>query len=529
MQTPQVFSYEEIEMELKQVLNFSSFKKSPTLSMILKYIVNETLQNRSQNIKEYNIAVNVLKRPSNFNGNEDAIVRIHAGRLRKALVLYYATEGKNNQFNIDIPKGSYVPYFKKQTQSENDNSYPYISLAPESTNPIVAIFPFKCLSEKEEEKNFSSLLGEELSAELSRFKDISVIGYYSAEMTAKINQNILEAGKLVKADYIITGSIQFIGEMVRIRVSLLVASTGEVMMTKASNKEINSGMLEIQDEIIQSFSGAIGGYYGRIFHEMETVSPLKASANTKMREGIYGYYKYQRSFTIETFKTAVSKLEETVQLHPDSSVAFAMLGELYLDGILLAIDTIDDPLEAGYRCSAEALKIDPLCQHAWQTLTLVYLFKKDRESCFRSAFQCIELNPNSIVMTCSLGFVLVCAGYFEEGFQLMKKGIKINPDYPWFVNGGFCLYFIHKNEYSTALHWAEKMNTEETFWDSLLKLVSLSNSDEHSEIEKNLAKLLELLPDAPAKLPKMIPCLILSDSLASQMITGLKKAGLQLF
>lgn len=528
MEISEVFSYEDIETELNRVLAFSLFKNSPTLSLFLEYVVNETLQDRSKNIKEYNIAVNVLKRPATFNCNDDAIVRIHAGRLRRALNLYYVTEGKTNQFHIEIPKGSYVPHFKQQLQSENKDSFSSTLIIPETTNPTVAIFPFKCLSEKEEEKVFSLLLAEEFSAELSRFKDISVIGYYSAEMTAKIQKNILEAGKLLKADYIVTGSVQFIGEKVRIRVNLLIASTGEVMMTKALNKEITSGMFEIQDEIIQSFTGAIGGYYGRLFHEMESASPLKASANTKIREGIYSYYKYQRSFSIANFKMALATLEETVKVHTDSPVALAMLGELYLDGIVLAIDTVADPFTAGYKCSAEALKIDPLCQHAWQTLTWVYLFKKDRDSCLRSAFQCIEINPNSTVMTCSVGFVLVCAGHFEEGFQLMQKGIRLNPDYPWFVNGGMCFYFIYKKEYATALYWAEKMNAEETFWDPLLKLVSLTYIEEQPNTKKHLARLLELAPDAPAQMRTMIPSLILSDSLSSQIITGLEKGGLQL-
>lgn len=528
MQISDVCSYEEIKIELSRVLCFSLFKKSPTLSMFLEYIVNETLHDRSKNIKEYNIAVNVLKRPASFNCSDDAIVRIHAGRLRRALNLYYVTEGKDNLIYIDIPKGSYVPYFKLPEKPENKINYVYESSPAVCINPTVAIFPFKCFSEKKEEKLFSLLLGEEFSAELSRFKDISVIGYYSAEMTEKISQNILEAGKLLNADYIITGSIQFIEERVRIRVNLLMASTGEVMMTKTLNKEISSGMFEIQDEIIQSFTGAIGGYYGRIFHEMETASPLKATANTKMREGIYSYYKYQSSFSVANFKKAVSTLEETINRHPDSAVVLAMLGELYLDGIVLAIKTIDNPFEAGCRFSAEALKIDPLCQHAWQTLTWVYLFKKDRESCFRSAYQCIELNPNSTVMTCSVGFVLICAGYFEEGFQLIQKGIKLNPDYPWFVNGGLSFYYIHKKEYSTAFYWAEKMNTGETFWDPLLKLVSSSYLEEKRDTKKDLTNLLELLPDAPAIIGEMIPCLILSDSLAAQLIIGLEKAGLQL-
>lgn len=114
METQEVFSSEEIKTELQQVLDFSSFKNSPTLTQFLEYIVTETLENRDKHIKEYSIAVNVLKRPSSFNCSDDAIVRIHAGRLRRALSLYYATEGQSNQIHIDVPKGSYIPQFKRR-------------------------------------------------------------------------------------------------------------------------------------------------------------------------------------------------------------------------------------------------------------------------------------------------------------------------------------------------------------------------------------------------------------------------------
>jgi TolB-like protein len=258
MEKQKIISLEEKNIELQRILNYSLFKNSPTLSNFLEYIVNETLHDRDQEIKEYNIAVNVLKRASTFNCNDDAIVRIHAGRLRRTLSLYYSDEGANNDIYIDIPKGRYVPQFRSREKILAD-SHTYKPISVIKTDPTVAIFPFKHISHGKDEEMFSVLLGEEVSAELSRFQDISVIAYYSMEMTAKINQNILEAGKLVGADYIITGSIQFIGQRVRIRISLLITATGEVMMTKSLDKSVEHGMFEIQDEIVQSFIDAIKG------------------------------------------------------------------------------------------------------------------------------------------------------------------------------------------------------------------------------------------------------------------------------
>src|SRR5215510_14128144 len=86
--------------ELENVLKFYSFKNSMLLSNFLRYIVTETIDQRQQFIKEYSIAVNALSRPSHFNPHDDAMVRIHAGRLRKLLNEYYSTDGKDNSVII---------------------------------------------------------------------------------------------------------------------------------------------------------------------------------------------------------------------------------------------------------------------------------------------------------------------------------------------------------------------------------------------------------------------------------------------
>jgi TolB-like protein len=148
-----------------------------------------------------------------------------------------------------------------------------------NTNPIVAIFPFKSTLQSEETDAFSVLLCEELSAELSRFQDISVIGYYSIETTARIKQNVLEAGRLIGADYIITGSLQYEGGRIRVRVNLVITATGEVAITKSLTKQVSGKLIEIQDEIIQSAVNSVGSYYGTIFRKMGKIIPMKIPYN----------------------------------------------------------------------------------------------------------------------------------------------------------------------------------------------------------------------------------------------------------
>ncbi|HET9377976.1 MAG TPA: malectin domain-containing carbohydrate-binding protein, partial [Chthoniobacterales bacterium] len=62
-------------------------------------------------IKEYNIAIEALGRPSDFNPQTDTIVRVTAHTLRKRLEAYYNAEGADHEVHIGLPSGHYMPQF----------------------------------------------------------------------------------------------------------------------------------------------------------------------------------------------------------------------------------------------------------------------------------------------------------------------------------------------------------------------------------------------------------------------------------
>jgi len=262
-----VFSTKEINQQAKRILDFPLFKNSHVLSSFLEFIIGETIHQRELQIKEYAIAIHVLKRSRDFNPNGDSIVRIHAGRLRRALTDYYLSDGMYDPIIIQIPKGCYVPEFiASGTEKTKGDQVPI--LAQKDHKPRVAVFPLRVSAHKEHIGELLGLLEGQLSEELLRFHDISVIGYYSMDMDAKIKENVLEAGKLAGADYIITGSVTCIGHHVRILINLLATATGEVLLCKSFDRNIlPPALFEIQDDIVKNFIGFAEGCYRSIFHE----------------------------------------------------------------------------------------------------------------------------------------------------------------------------------------------------------------------------------------------------------------------
>jgi TolB-like protein len=517
METVKKIPHEEIITELESVLKFNALRNSPILSKFLRHVVEETLNERQHLIKEYSIAVHVLNRSSDFNSNDDAVVRIHAGRLRRILNEYYLTQGQNNFVKIEIPKGCYIPHFIRH----ENLIHPILQY--NNTNPVIAIFPFKSITQKESLEGFSEILCEELSAELSLFKDISVRGFFSKEMIAKIDQNVLEAAKIIGADFIITGHLQCNDKKIQIRVNLLNVLSGEYVMTKSFDPFDIRDIYKVQSQIVQKVVCAVGGYYGIIFKEIIKNS----SDNSEIWKGIYNYYKYQCSYSLENCLSAFTNLKEATITQPNHALIWAMMGEFCLDGIAFTIEDSESVIEEGFRCIMKSLKIDPNCQHAWHALTWANLFKRDSEACLYSAQQCITINPNASGLVSGVGCMLIFAGYFDKGFSIMNNAIEKNPNYPWWMNIGFCYYYIVKKEYTTALYWAEKMDSEETFWDPLLKAATLSFTNQDFKAKKYLSKLLRLEPETPKRIKSMLSSYILTDNITMDIITSLEKIGLE--
>ena len=105
--------------EVDEILESASFVRSPRLAHLLEYLCKKYFAGEADQIKEYNIAVEVLERPESFDPAEDAIARVEVHRLRKKLREYYAAEGAGHALRVVIPPGHYVPVFVAASNAED--------------------------------------------------------------------------------------------------------------------------------------------------------------------------------------------------------------------------------------------------------------------------------------------------------------------------------------------------------------------------------------------------------------------------
>ena len=106
-----------ISHQLELILASPDLNATQQLVAFLKFVVNQTLSGKGGEINEHSVAAEVFGRGKNFDPSIDPIVSIQASRLRLALERYYQNSGKNDPVRIDIPRGTYVPVFKKRDLS----------------------------------------------------------------------------------------------------------------------------------------------------------------------------------------------------------------------------------------------------------------------------------------------------------------------------------------------------------------------------------------------------------------------------
>jgi len=109
--------YGPVASQLERILAYPPLVSSPSLSRLLRFIVEETLAGRGESITEFSLGACVFNRSADFNPRTDPIVRVQFHHLRARLARYYEGAGAADSLRIELPGRTYVPVFRMVPQT----------------------------------------------------------------------------------------------------------------------------------------------------------------------------------------------------------------------------------------------------------------------------------------------------------------------------------------------------------------------------------------------------------------------------
>ena len=102
----------QIEQLLEDILQSPPFRTSRQCQSLFKHIVEHTLADEENSLRERLIGMEVFGRAPDYDTSEDPVVRLRAADIRKRLAQYYQTHKEApDSWKIEIPTGSYKAQF----------------------------------------------------------------------------------------------------------------------------------------------------------------------------------------------------------------------------------------------------------------------------------------------------------------------------------------------------------------------------------------------------------------------------------
>ncbi len=527
-------SSDRVRAQLEKILASSEFMAGKRLGQFLRYVVEQSLNGQSGNIKQYTVAVEAFGYGADFDPQTNPIVRIEAQRLRRALDQYYYSMGTEDPIRIDIPKGGYIPTFLENHKDfQPPDSSECTALAPtptppDASRPSIAVIIFACLNPADEFDYLATGLTEEIIIALTRFQNFLVVGPLAREATYGAPPDVRRIAYKYGVRFVLNGSLRVEGEKVRLTVRLADTVNGQQLWGQTLDVKLDDrSLMAFEKDVVGHVTAIIADNYGIIPRRLSAESHAKDVDSKDGYEAILRFYHYCRVLTPGSYARAVEALEKSIHSDPDQALALAALGDLVASSFWFGYGDDTSNLQRAETMARRALNLDPACLQAHSTMAIIHFLKHQTTLLIDKAEKTLQLNPNHASNLAFMSLFLGMAGQWERALNLMDKAMHLNPQHPgWYHIVAFMNHY-RQGEYDRAWVEAQRFNTPEFFWDPLIRAATLGQLDRPKKAREAVDDLLALVPDFKSRASSLIRRMVYLDEHVELLVAGLRKAGLK--
>jgi adenylate cyclase len=494
----------QILEQLSRILRSQVFRNSEMLRNFLSFIVQEIIKENGMALKQYSIAIHAFGRKDDFDSTADPIVRIQASRLRRNLEQYYREEGKNDPILISLPKGSYSPNIETRKNKKEKSTSTAKSNAPHHS---LAVFPIKNLSANHDRQYIIDGFNEELLLELSRYKDLDVI---------RIEDTSNESTKKSYAGFSLEGSLRFGGNAVKISFHITDNINSVIFWSYQEKFNLEDcDLISVQEKVATSVAQQIAGISGVISEKIYLESNWESTHDLDAYTVYMHFYRYNKNPTEKNANYLLEKISHLIERKPDFAPGWAVLCNLYTDAYMFGLDR--SHLEQGLSFGRKAIDLQPnnqVCQAYFAYALMINDQVKEAINHFEIA---LKLNPNAAYYAGAIGWAYCLMGKLSEGYELIRKSMRGDFQYPKWFHMGLFLYHLDRNEYEKALIEVNQLDKPELYWSHLIKLVACQKLALTKQATIHLQDLMKIKPDFFERPMEFIQALIKSKSLSEDI------------
>ena len=515
---------DEIRDALQRVLASPEFAHAPQLSAFLRFVVESVLTGQTDYIKGYTIAVGALGRADSFDPRLDPIVRVEAGRLRRALSRYYASVKGEGAIVIELPLGTYVPVFYRAKRKRSTAqsvwhwrrqlgalprvavamSVVFIALAcfglvatlsslrhamsPTNTVlttgppielllPLVSIQAFETVRASPEQKLEIDAFRGRLRDALARFDEIEVAeGDQPPQPPAR-------------STYRLAGTAEYHDDTITLSLWLNDADEGTVAWTQAFEIQPAGARAAIND-VVQQVATKLAQPYGVIY-----ARELADNHVDPRYRCIVSAFEFRRWFTSSAGGGVDSCLAELTALNPSFADGFAMRSLTALHRYYEGKADSAAAIEQAVAWAQKAVDLKPHSARARQALMNALFYHGEIAAALAEGETAVSLNPNDMIVLHAHGIHLLIAGHAEEGATLVRRAAALSPVRPAMFEFGLFLAAYVLGDYENAEAQARLFSATEFPLNLVARAVIAARDGDAARARQAIERLSMLDPD----------------------------------
>jgi len=298
--------------------------------------------------------------------------------------------------------------------------------SPESNAPIrsIAVLPFKPLGSENRDETLGFGMADTLITRLSNIKPIIVRPTSSVRRFASQTQDPLAAGRELKVDAVLDGSIQREGNQLRVTLRLISVKDGSFLWTHVVNEQIDDPFL-VQDRIAEQVAEAL---VPQMSGEQKNLLAKRHTENAEAyRLYMMGRYHWSKTNTADWNKS-IEYFNRAIEKDRGYALAYTGLADSYLsivaDSLLSKAEAIPKAKEA----AMTALQLDDTLSEAHVSLGRIKaLYDWDWPGAEREFQRAIELNANSGDAHREYAFYLTSIGRSEQAIAEAELARRLDP------------------------------------------------------------------------------------------------------
>ena len=324
---------------------------------------------------------------------------------------------------------------------------------PLPDKPSIAVLPFVNLSGNPKQDYIGDSIAENIITALCYIPEFFVIARTSTAVYKGRAVKIKQISEELGVRYLLEGSIQKAGDRIRVTAQLIDAISGHHLWADRYDRKMED-FFNVLDEITKKVAIELQvklteGDIARNSHRTDNFEAW-ASATTA--------YSVLKLLNKENVAKAKELLEKSVKLDPEYAFAWGALGAVHFANILFGWSgSPAESFKLAGECTDKALEIDETLSCATAVKGRLYGMQRQFERAIASGERAIALGPSHDLSYGHLSAIMLTTGKFGESRILMRKAMRLNPQYPaWYLSYLTRSYF-HEGRYEEAVESGKQL------------------------------------------------------------------------